>query len=107
MSGAGPQRAQTPMEPIVAVLLRRFDLQLTQLDPEIEVESSPLRRVYRLGTQVLAVVHLHRDLFRLQTGGDPAWEARIRGPEEALAALARVFDRYWQVLARNERKALP
>ncbi len=94
------------MDPVVAVLLRRFELQLRQLDPEIRVESGPLRRVYHLGEDVLAVVHFHRDLFRLQTGGVPAWEARIRQPDEALAALTRVFDHYWQLLSRGERKAL-
>lgn len=104
-TGAAPDRGPH-MDPVVAVLLRRFELQLRQLDPEIDVESGPLRRVYRLGEEVLAVVYYHRDLFRLQTGGVPTWEARIREPDEALAALARVFDRYWQLLARTERKAL-
>ncbi len=94
------------MDPVIAVLLRRFDLQLRHLDPEIQVEAGPLRRVYRLGEELLAVVHTHRDLFRLQTGGQPAWETRIHEPDEALVGLARVFDRYWQILARCERKAL-
>jgi hypothetical protein len=94
------------MDPVIAVLLRRFELQLRHLDPEIQVESGPLRRVYRLEGEMLAVLHIHRDLFRLQTGGVPTWETRIRQPEEALAGLARVFDRYWQILACCERKAL-
>ncbi len=100
-AGRGPA-----MDPVIAVLLRRFELQLRHLDPEIQVESGPLRRVYRLEGETLAVVHTHRDLFRLQTGGTPLWETRIREPAEALAGLARVFDRYWQILARCERKAL-
>ncbi|MBM4117192.1 hypothetical protein FJ251_05515 [bacterium] len=87
------------MEPVIAVLLRRFELQLAQLDSRIRVEASPLRHVYRLDDQVLAVLHLHRDLFRLETGSEPSWEARIRSPEEALAGLARVLDHYWRLLA--------
>lgn len=97
-AGAG---SSPGMEPVVAVLLRRFELQLRQLDPRIQVEAGALQRVYRLDGDVLAVLHLHRDLFRLQTGTGPSWEARVRSPEEALAGLARVFDHYWQLLARG------
>lgn len=97
-----PSREREPapaMEPVIAVLLRRFELQLAQLDPRIRLEVSPLRHVYRLDDQVLAVLHLHRDLFRLETGAEPSWEARIRSPEEALAGLTRVLDHYWRLLA--------
>lgn len=95
-----PSREREPaMEPVVAVLLRRFELQLAQLDPRIRLEAGPLRHVYRLDDQVLAVLHLHRDLFRLETGSEPIWEARIRSPEEALAGLTRVLDHYWRLLA--------
>lgn len=105
MNGAAPGPSQSPpMEPVVAVLLRRFELQLGQLDARIQLEESPLRRVYRLDGQVLAVLHLHRDLFRLETGGLPSWEARIRSPEEALAGLARVLDHYWRLLAGGVRR---
>jgi hypothetical protein len=93
------------MEPVVAALLRRLDIQLRQIDPAVRIEGDPLRRVYMLGARVLAVVSLHRDLFRLQTGGRPAWEARIREPEEALEALARVLDWYWQIVSGREREA--
>jgi len=88
------------MEPVVAVLLRRFDLHLRQLDAAVAVEGGPLRRIYRLREEILAVISPHQDLFRLQTGSDPSWEARIRTPEEALEGLARVLDHYWQLLAR-------
>ncbi len=105
MNAATPGPGQSPpMEPVVAVLLRRFELQLGQLDARIQVEESPLRRVYRLDGEVLAVLHLHRDLFRLETGGLPSWEARIRSPEEALAGLARVLDHYWRLLAGGARR---
>lgn len=99
-----PSREREPapvpaMEPVIAVLLRRFELQLAQLDPRIRLEASPLRHTYRLDDQVLAVLHLHRDLFRLETGAQPSWEARIRSPEEALVGLTRVLDHYWRLLA--------
>ena len=104
---AGVRQAMVPdfMEPVVAVLLRRFDLQLRQLDPEIEMEGGALRRIYRLGRDELVTISMHRDLFRLSTGSEPKWEARIRSPEEALAGLARVFDHYWCLIARGEEKA--
>lgn len=93
------------MEPVVAALLRRLDIQLRQIDPAVRTEGDPLRRVYMLGERTLAVVSLHRDLFRLQTGGHPAWEARIREPEEALEALARVIDWYWRLVSDREQEA--
>jgi len=93
------------MEPVVAVLLRRLDRQLRQLDPAVRLEESGFRREYRLEGELLAVIFPHRDLFRLQTGSDPNWEARIRSPEEALEGLARVLDHYWQLIARRGRDA--
>ena len=87
------------MAPIPAVLLRRLDLHLRQLDPDIELEEEPLQRIYTLGGETLAVILPHRDLFRLRTGANPCWEARIRTPEEALEALGRILDRYWQIVS--------
>ncbi|MCP4548296.1 MAG: hypothetical protein GY835_17685 [bacterium] len=92
------------MEPVVAVLLRRFDIQLRQLDSDIELKSDPLRRTYRIGDRNLAVLSLYRDLFRLRTGSNPCWEARIKNPEEALDGLSRVFDYYWQLMAQERRE---
>jgi hypothetical protein len=92
------------MEPEVAVLMRRFEIHLRQLDPRIRLEGGPLRRLYKLGADLIVVISPHRDLFRVQTGGRPAWEARIRDPEEALAALARALDRYWALVARQQAK---
>ena len=104
MNAAGPE-PMPDMEPVVAVLLRRFDLHLRQLDPRLRVEGDPLRRVYMLGSDILAVISLHRELFRLETGSQPSWEARIRSPEEALDGLAHVLDHYWQLAARQGRQA--
>jgi len=95
---------QPEMEPVVAVLLRRFDLHLRQLDKRVRMEGGSLRRVYTLDGEVLAVLSLYRDLFRLQTGANPAWETRIRTPEEALEGLARVLDHYWTLTSRRQER---
>jgi hypothetical protein len=93
------------MEPVVAALLRRFDHQLLQLDPAVRLEGQGLHRLYYLGDEMLAVISPHRDLFRLRTGAEPVWEARIREPDEALEGLARVLDHYWRLVARLENSA--
>jgi hypothetical protein len=89
------------MEPVISVILRRFDHQIRQLDRAMEIDATPLRRVYRVRGEELATITIHRDLFRLRTGNTPAWEARVRNPDEALAGLARVLDFYWQLIYRK------
>lgn len=92
------------MDPVVSVLLRRFELHLRQLDKRIRVEGDPFCHVFRMGQDTLAVISLHYDLFRVRTGAHPAWEARIRNPEEARDALMRILEQYWRLVAQADRE---
>ncbi|MEE9271351.1 MAG: hypothetical protein V3V49_13945 [Candidatus Krumholzibacteria bacterium] len=83
----------------VRQMFHRFVELLSGIDGRVRLQTSRVEVRFFLGDEFLCRLAPYRELFHVQIGDAPAWEARVRTHDGYAAAVDRVLQRYLEVYA--------
>ncbi len=83
----------------VRQLFHRFVSQLGGVHHEVRVQATRVEVRFFFGDAFLCRLVPYRELFHVQIGDDPAWEARVRTFDGYAEAIDRAVQRYLEVYA--------